>query len=287
MTRFSERIGARKRPETIQIDDANEELRTALWNVVHEHLTNAVSEVGSEFWDESARILAREVFNEPADRLTARGAEYWRRTFYERAWHDMYDAVEFFVLRYFDILRGFGRFSQAGPDFLIPHINRALERAASGFRFVSGELAPITSDVQLEQIEAASATADRLGLKGASAHLDAALAALSARPEPDYRTSIKESIHAVESVAAKITGKKPNGLSEAMKEITSKIPMHGAFVAGLLSLYGFTSDEQGIRHAILDDPDRVGFDEAKFMLVACSAFVDFFVAKASAAGLLK
>jgi hypothetical protein len=55
---------------------------------------------------------------------------------------------------------------------------------------------------------------------------------------------------------------------------------------GFLSLYGYTSDEDGIRHAILDE-STVGFDEAKFMLVSCSAFVYFLIGKAEAAGLLK
>ena len=46
----------------------------------------------------------------------------------------------------------------------------------------------------------------------------------------------------------------------------------------LTSCTGYTSDEQGVRHAMMDDP-RVCFAEAKFMLVACSAFADYVVAK--------
>lgn len=44
--------------------------------------------------------------------------------------------------------------------------------------------------------------------------------------------------------------------------------------------------EDGIRHAILEEPN-VGFHEAKFMLVACSAFVNFLISKAEAASLLR
>jgi hypothetical protein len=53
-----------------------------------------------------------------------------------------------------------------------------------------------------------------------------------------------------------------------------------------VKLYGYTSDDSGIRHAILDQP-TVGFDEAKFMIVSCSAFVNYLIAKAGAVGLLK
>jgi hypothetical protein len=51
------------------------------------------------------------------------------------------------------------------------------------------------------------------------------------------------------------------------------------------NLYGYTSDESGIRHAILESKD-IGFAEAKFMLVTCSAFVNFAVDKAKAAKLI-
>ena len=45
---------------------------------------------------------------------------------------------------------------------------------------------------------------------------------------------------------------------------------------GFVKLYGYTSDEHGIRHSMLDIPD-IGFAEAKFMLVACSAFANFLI----------
>jgi hypothetical protein len=38
-------------------------------------------------------------------------------------------------------------------------------------------------------------------------------------------------------------------------------------------LYGYTSDADGIRHALLEE-DSVTFEQAKFMLVVCSAFTN-------------
>jgi hypothetical protein len=43
---------------------------------------------------------------------------------------------------------------------------------------------------------------------------------------------------------------------------------------GAATLYGYTSDEGGVRRAILESK-TVGFTEAKFMLVTCPAFVNF------------
>jgi len=49
-------------------------------------------------------------------------------------------------------------------------------------------------------------------------------------------------------------------------------------------MYGYTSDEDGIRHAMLEEPD-VGFEDAKFMLVACSAFINYLKVKADKASI--
>ncbi len=49
-------------------------------------------------------------------------------------------------------------------------------------------------------------------------------------------------------------------------------------------LYGYTSDEGGIRHAMQEDA-KCDFDDAKYMLVTCSAFVSFLVAKAGKHGI--
>jgi hypothetical protein len=43
-------------------------------------------------------------------------------------------------------------------------------------------------------------------------------------------------------------------------------------------MYGYTSDADGIRHALLDQPS-LSFEDAKFMLVSCSAFANYLVAK--------
>jgi hypothetical protein len=54
---------------------------------------------------------------------------------------------------------------------------------------------------------------------------------------------------------------------------------------GFDSLYGYTSSADGIRHAFSDEKINVGFDEAKFMFVACSAFVNYLKSKMVKAGI--
>ena len=51
--------------------------------------------------------------------------------------------------------------------------------------------------------------------------------------------------------------------------------IHPVLEAAFEKLYGYTSDASGIRHAGQIDGPEATFDEAKFMLVACSGFVNY------------
>ena len=71
---------------------------------------------------------------------------------------------------------------------------------------------------------------------------------------PDYRNSIKESISAVESLVATVVGEKGT-LGQLIKKLEDEISLHPALRTAFGSLYGYTSDEGGIRHAILESKD--------------------------------
>ena len=64
-------------------------------------------------------------------------------------------------------------------------------------------------------------------------------------------------------------------MGELLKHVEQKAPLHPALKDAFSRLYGYTSDEGGIRHALMDDSRAVTFEEAKFMLVACSAFINY------------
>jgi len=57
--------------------------------------------------------------------------------------------------------------------------------------------------------------------------------------------------------------------------------VHPALRNGYSSLYGYTSDEGGIRHGLLE-ADTITFSDAKFFLVVCSAFVNLVEDKTAA-----
>jgi hypothetical protein len=124
------------------------------------------------------------------------------------------------------------------------------------------------------------------GFGGAHEHISQALVLFGKRPEPDHRNAVKEAISAVEGIVKIIEGVRGGGLSSALNALSKRIEIHPAFKEGLEKLYGFTSDEDGVRHAIMDEPN-VGEEDARFMIVACSAAVNWIIAKADKAGLLK
>jgi len=70
----------------------------------------------------------------------------------------------------------------------------------------------------------------------------------------------------------------------ALKDLKKAIPIHPALEQGFLKIYGYTSDGDGIRHALTDEPN-LDQEDALFMLVASSAFVNYLVVKANKASI--
>lgn len=153
-------------------------------------------------------------------------------------------------------------------------LNGVFERELVGYRFVDCLITPITDETELNEIKQAITNTDTNALD----HLRKAVQLLSNRDAPDYANSIKESISAVEALCANITGAsgKNSVLSNTLKHLqgTGTI-IHPALREAFLKLYAFTSDADGVRHAAGMDGEKATFAEAKFMLVACSAFVNY------------
>jgi hypothetical protein len=241
--------------------------------------------IGSGVYNQVGRstvFLCQRFFKQPIDELPPiYGRREWLKGFFfQIAWHDVYNLLEFIANNQQAVEPGVRR------DTLIESLNSVLSAEMSGYRFVNDCLAPITNQHEIASIEATRRTGQSRELLGVQTHIETAVALLSKKPEPDFRNSIKESISAVESIAKAITGEESGGLERPLAILDKKVGFHGGFKAGLLAMYGYASDEDGVRHAMLEEPN-VGFDEAKFMLVACSAFVNFIIAKADQCGLLE
>lgn len=155
-------------------------------------------------------------------------------------------------------------------------INKLFQREYVGYRFIDGEITPISDDIEVTEIEKSL----DVEFQGCKSHIKKALGFLSDRDNPDYKNSIKESISAVESICQIIAQNSKATLGEALKKLEEHgVKIHEAMKKSFSSLYGYTSDEGGIRHCEGMFESNVTFEEAKFMLVSCSAFVNYLIAE--------
>lgn len=273
---FSQRMGFMPLAPEIQLDDINLDLRTAIWNVLLlGYLHGYAPRTGSSYRhlngsnrQQFAMNYYAEFLKLSIDTLPAEWSKFvvnLKHTFfYELPWHRVYSLIEF-------LMRNCGERHRLTLPALF---NAALQREGSGFRVVNGYVISITSPEELESInDAISKTGSYRGVRE---HLSSAVRLLSDKQNPDYRNSIKESISAVESLAKQITGNPLATLGGALSELEKHHKLHPAFKSAFSSLYGWTSNADGIRHALMDVSNLTHAD-ARFMLITCSAFINFAV----------
>ena len=157
-------------------------------------------------------------------------------------------------------------------------LNSEFERLNYAYRIVGNEIVEITSEQEIKAIENAIENSP----SNIKMHLNSALEKYAQRPIGDYRNSIKESISAVEAFCREKTGE--NTLGKALKQLEGK----GIVIPPLLNsafekLYAYTNQgDTGIRHALMDDEGNYtpAAEEALFMLVSCSSFINYLERKA-------
>jgi len=133
---------------------------------------------------------------------------------------------------------------------------------------------PRTSKEEGEAVQQAIKIICQGDMKGAVTHLREAAKFINTG---DHSDSIRESIHAVESIARTIDPTSSKALGPALKSLEEAgILKHKALKEAFMKLYGYASDEQGIRHSLLDQSSAdVGLDEAIFMFGACASFAAY------------
>lgn len=160
------------------------------------------------------------------------------------------------------------------------YLNDVFEREYVGYRFINNIITPISNPIEIESINEALGNP----YNAVYEHILKANALLSDREKPDYENSIKESISAVEAVCKELLEVKRGKatLGDMLKRFEENgIEIHSALKSAFSNLYGYTSDANGIRHAGNIGGPSATFEEAKFMLVACCAFINYLVGVSS------
>lgn len=187
-------------------------------------------------------------------------------------WYEKLDLIEFcikYLLKVNSVLRDFPPLY----NFIL-NLNSEFQRHNFAYRIIDHHIVEITSDEEIISIETAiTENNDRVRF-----HLSEALKLYSQRPIGDFRNSIKESISAVEVYCREKTDK--NTLGDALNSLETKggIILPPQLKTAFGKLYDYTNQKDtGIRHALMESTSTYvpQAEEALFMLVSCSAFINY------------
>ncbi|MGV2819603.1 AbiJ-NTD4 domain-containing protein, partial [Brevibacterium casei] len=278
------RMGHRARRTIVQTDGLDTETRTAFWNVIvifreivggkqrhPRYARSTIEELLLRLW---ARYFKSPIDDKPSS------FDVWqdiKEVILRSSWVDAFDLVELLakILAELDRERG-EEYSALFADTL----NDRFEQYLVGYRFINNEIVPIDSNIDIDSIDGALSASGVI--PGAHRALERAVELLADRESPDYANSVKEAISAVEAVINKITGQ--STLGGGLKQLSaSGVVLHPALVTGWSNIYGWASDENGVRHGGVD---AASIDQAmaKYMLVTCSAFVAYLIEEGRKAG---
>ncbi len=188
------------------------------------------------------------------------------------SWFQKLNLIEF-TIKY--LYTQDGKRSRSCPvaNRFVRQLNFEFERLNFAYRIVGQEIVEITSKSEIATIEDAMVNTSR----NIKTHLNRALELYAQRPTADYRNSIKESISAVEAFCREKTGE--NSLGKALNHLeTNGIIIPKLLKAAFDKLYAYTNQpDTGIRHALMDNDGAYtpASEEALFMLVSCSAFLNY------------
>jgi hypothetical protein len=273
---FSQRMGLKPLSKEIQIDSIDNELRNGLWNIFKSHLLdvltnqrNAISK-NSEFrafciiiWDKYYKLKIDDI---PYDNYDC--TVFIREKFFNYNWNEVYDFIEFT----FDI-----DIENFDLEYYQQAINELLTIEFSGYRIIDGRFCPITNEIEIVEIR--DALNQHTASEGSNIHLSNAISKLSDKNNPDYANSIKESISALGTVIRTFTGE--NTLGRGLMKLTENgIVINDQIRGSIDKIYAYTNNkEEGIRHEIIDEHKVSDFNDAKLMLVLCSAYINYLISK--------
>lgn len=254
------------------------ELRNCLWNVLHAYYLHDRERASYDRYAKDLEILAKRLqihfFKLPVDDLENYASRFLERVkvwFLKAEFYQVYDLVEWIATNY---SKSDYSDERERAERFCETVNSQLEQERSAYRFVSFQITPIVNSEEVEAVN--QAAAPKHGAELTAAHIQAAIKLLSDRKSPDYRNCIKEAISAVEAAARFITGNEKATLGDALKTLEKVKKLHPALKDGFSKIYGYSSDADGIRHALSDMP-TVTETDARFMLVSCSAFANYLI----------
>ena len=277
---FSQREGKAQLPEPMKLEQLSRKFRIRIARLITDQIQNErlTASTYPSFIDLSNMNVmladylceSREEFNAPDIRNPNMDKEFVRELCEEASYHEVLTLIEF-ILRHRLCPAGL----QSGliavfdqPPLVAYHVQKLNERLTIVVR------ADAESGLATQQ---ALSVVENAGSKGAREHLRKAAVNIN---EAKFADSIRDSIHAMEAVA-RIIDPTAGTLHQALGKLKKKgFLEHAAIKQAFEKLYGYTSDEKGIRHSLTEDGSpNVGLDEAMFMFSTCAAGAAYLVRK--------
>ena len=273
---FSQAHGYEEIPGPLKLEELPSGARTHIWNVFFVYLdASKRPEVRypepdlwmiADVWEEILR--AKHVWHDnlPLDEWSADFTcvcRDLREDIETRPFYKVFDLLQF-VLRHPEC-----------PSDFVSALKQVFSLCRLAYTIDEGWLPTIVPAVTAEEGNAVVESLKTLceaGLRGGAEHLRNACECLN---KGDWSGSIRESIGTVESVA-RMLAPEAKTLKPALAYIETQGALHPALKDALIKLYGYTSDERGLRHPLLErEKANVGMDEAVFMLGACASFASY------------
>ena len=267
---FSQAQGYEPLPQPLALGEISLEARIKIWDRIHLG-TKSYDDSVSSSWDDILKKIHGDYFKRPIDEYNPiRKSEILEEIKSlilneSTPFNEVFDMIQM-IMRYRWVT--IGNFNRA-----MHNIFRQCRLAYTIDHKHPVTILPAATEQEGQSLRSAMDQLRSAGLGGAAEHLRKAGEEIN---RGEWADSIRESIHAVESVARQLDPKASRDLGPALRSLERQGWLHPALKQGFLNIYGYTSDEQGIRHPLLDSEQaRVGQDEAVFMLGACASFASY------------
>ena len=268
---FSQRIGIETIEKPFLYQEVSDRLRIRVWNFIEKELIDidCNPDFGCsclyglfENYIVEYRVLRRDEI--PRDFNHAK--DLFETEIFKSEWNKFFDFLEFLcayeAVRFFQfkaseesavraLLAGekIETVTISNCEFFSDAFNKILENENSAYRLIGGLVQEITDQNEISEIETAI---NDNPIQHSKDHLKQALKMMSDRENPDFRNSIKESVSAIESLVKSLLDDDNISLSNALAKFEKTKGLHSSHKQGFIKLYGWTSDGDGIRHALTD-----------------------------------
>lgn len=271
---FSERKGIKHFSDIVQVNDLNERTRNKIYTVVSEKFYDLYIDYSNELKDKFVEYLYKELFSKTERDIPMWGNEYNYNEIFNTIYsiiieYDYTDVFTFIegIIKFFDITDKETYYMYNYKKEFIEAISNVFKAESVNYKIISNKITDIVDEEQIKSIE----NTLKNPYKEVSGHYAKAIEQLYS--VKDFDNSIKESISSVEAMCQILTKNNKATLGDALKLMKDKI--HPAMKGAFEKLYGYTSDANGIRHANGLSEGNSTFEEAKYMLISCSAFVNY------------